>query len=93
MLEVNEYFDGKVKSISLQTETLPATIGVMAPGEYEFSTSQKETVTVVSGTLTVKLPDSDEFTGYKAGESFIVEANQSFQLKVAIDTAYFCTYE
>ena len=93
MLEVNEYFDGKVKSISLQTETIPATIGVMAPGEYEFSTSQKETVTVVSGTLTVKLPGSDEFTGYQAGESFIVEANQSFQLKVAIDTAYFCTYE
>ena len=93
MLEVNEYFDGKVKSISLQTETIPATIGVMAPGEYEFSTSQKETVTVISGTLTVKLPDSDEFTGYQAGESFMVEANQSFQLKVAIDTAYFCTYE
>lgn len=29
MLEVNEYFAGKVKSIGFQTRTLPATIGVM----------------------------------------------------------------
>ena len=92
MLDVNEYFDGKVKSISLQTETLPATVGVMAPGEYEFGTSQKETMTVVSGALTVKLPDADDFQTFEAGDSFIVEANQSFQLKVAIDTAYLCTY-
>ncbi len=92
MLDVNEYFDGKVKSISLQTDTLPATVGVMAPGEYEFGTSQKETMTVVSGALTVKLPGSDEFKTFQAGDSFIVDAEQSFQLKVAIDTAYLCTY-
>ena len=64
----------------------------MAPGEYEFGTSQKETMTVVSGTLTVKLPGADDFQTFEAGDSFIVEANQSFQLKVAIDTAYLCTY-
>jgi len=34
MLDVNEYFDGKVKSIGFQTETLRATVGVMAPGNY-----------------------------------------------------------
>lgn len=93
MLEVNEYFDGKVKSINLQTETLPATVGVMAPGEYEFGTSQKETMTVVSGALTVKLPGNDEYVTFKTGESFIVEANRQFQLKVTVDTAYLCTYE
>jgi len=42
MLTVNEYFDGKVKSIAFSTTTLPATVGVMAVGEYTFSTSQKE---------------------------------------------------
>ncbi len=35
MLDVNEYFDGRVKSIGFQTETLRATVGVMAPGTYE----------------------------------------------------------
>ena len=84
---MNEYFEGKVKSIAFQTETLPATVGVMAPGEYEFGTSQKEVMTVVSGALTVKLPGSDSWKTFSAGEHFTVEANQSFQLQVAVDTA------
>jgi len=93
MLDVNEYFDGNVKSIAFQTETLRATVGVMAPGEYEFGTNQKETMSVVSGALTAKLPDADDWTRFDAGSSFVVEANQKFQLRVAVDTAYLCTYE
>jgi uncharacterized protein YaiE (UPF0345 family) len=46
---VNEYFDGKVKSIAVNGGDLPATIGVMAPGEYTFETSQREYMTVVEG--------------------------------------------
>ena len=93
MFKTNEYFDGKVTSIAFQGESLPATVGVMAPGDYEFGTSQKETMSVVSGALTVKLPGSDDWQTYKSGEQFIVEANQKFQLKVEQDTAYLCTYE
>jgi uncharacterized protein YaiE (UPF0345 family) len=93
MFDVNEYFDGKVKSIAFQTETLPATVGVMAPGDYEFGTSQKEVMTVVSGALTVQLPASTEWTTFKQGESFNVDANVKFGVKVAVETAYLCTYE
>lgn len=93
MFKVNEYFDGKVKSIGFQTATLPATVGVMAAGDYEFGTDQKETMTVVSGALTVKLPAAADWQVFNAGDSFIVEANQTFQLKVAVDSAYLCTYE
>jgi len=93
MLQVNEYFDGNVKSIGFQGSPLAASVGVMAPGEYEFGTSQKETMTVVSGELEAKLPDADDYVAYPAGSHFIVEANQKFQLKVATDTAYLCTYE
>lgn len=93
MFDVNEYFDGKVKSIAFQTATLPATVGVMAPGDYEFGTSQRETMTVVSGALTVKLPGSEEWQTFNGGDHFVVEANQKFQLQVAVDTAYLCTYE
>jgi uncharacterized protein YaiE (UPF0345 family) len=92
MLDVNEYFDGQVKSIGFQTETLRATVGVMAPGEYEFGTSQHETMTVVSGALTVRLPGSSEWARFDAGSSFEVNANEKFQLRVTIDTAYLCTY-
>ena len=92
MLNVNEYFDGNVKSISFQSETLPASVGVMAVGEYRFDTSERETMTVVSGKLTVKLPSTDEWRDYLAGQSFVVDANKSFDLKVGTETAYLCTY-
>jgi len=92
-LEVNEYFEGQVKSIGFQTATLPATVGVMAPGEYEFGTSQKETMTVVSGRLVVKLPGEADWQTFDAGAHFEVEADRKFHLKVDVATAYLCTYE
>jgi purine/pyrimidine-nucleoside phosphorylase len=92
-LTVNEYFDGKVKSIAFQTKTLPATVGVMVPGEYTFNTSKKEVLTVISGCLTVQLPGAEEWTDYHPHASFEVAANESFNLKVTEDTAYLCTYE
>ena len=92
-MQVNEYFDGKVKSIAFQTATLPATVGVMDIGEYEFSTSKKEVMTVVSGCLKVKLPGEDSFVDYVGGSSFEVAADKTFQLQVEVQTAYLCTYE
>lgn len=92
MFKTNQYFDGKVVSIGFQGEQLPATVGVMAPGEYEFGTSQREVMTVISGALTVKLPGSAEWNTYRAGDHFEVAANEKFQLQVKQDTAYLCTY-
>ena len=92
MFKTNQYFDGSVVSIAFQTETLPATVGVMAPGEYEFGTSQYETITVVSGTLVVLLPEATEWQTFEAGQVFEIEANRTFNLKVMVDTAYLCTY-
>lgn len=92
MFSINRYFDDKVVSIAFQGEKLPATVGVMAPGEYEFATNQHETVTVVSGMLKVQLPGQPDWRDYRAGAAFEVPAGQTFQLKVAQDTAYLCTY-
>lgn len=92
MFKINSYFDEKVTSIAFDTPKLPATIGVMAPGDYEFGTSEFETMTVVSGELVVKLPASDTWQSFKAGTFFTVEANQSFGVKVSENTAYLCTY-
>ena len=92
MLKVNEYFDGKVKSIALQTATLPATVGVMEPGEYEFGTSQREVMTVVSGSMDALLPGASEWTTFGEGDSFEVDANVKFQVKMEGQVAYFCTY-
>lgn len=93
MLEVNEYFDGNVKSIAFHNGSLPTTVGVMAPGEYTFGTSQHETITVVSGVMTVKLPGAENWVSFEPFEVFKVAANESFDLKIDVDTAYVCTYE
>jgi purine/pyrimidine-nucleoside phosphorylase len=92
MFKVNEYFDGKVKSLAFGTADGPATIGVMAPGEYEFGTSTVEIMTVVSGSLTVMLPGAAAWKDFPAGTSFTVAAGKKFQLKVAADAAYLCLY-
>lgn len=92
MPSVNQYFDDKVTSIAFQTTTKPATVGVMSIGEYEFGTSEFETMSVVSGALTVKLPESNEWQTYEAGQQFTVEANKKFNVKVEVETAYLCVY-
>ena len=92
MLTVNEYFNGKVKSIALEGKTLPATVGVMAAGEYAFGTDCKELMTVVSGELSVQLPGEEQWTTFVNGQSFEVESKSSFKVKALCDTAYFCEY-
>ncbi len=93
MLKVNEYFDGKVKSIALENCDGNSTVGVMVPGDYEFGTSKIEYMNVVSGALTVLLPGKEEWETYKKGETFIVQANQKFKVQVKETTAYLCTYK
>lgn len=92
MFKVNEYFDGTVKSIAFEMAEGPATIGVMAEGDYEFGTDKLEVMHIVSGALTVKLPGTDTWETFAAGDQFTVPANSKFQLKVATATAYLCEY-
>lgn len=92
MFKTNEYFDGKVKSIAFQSATLPATVGVMAPGDYVFNTAAKELMQVVSGELLVVLPGETEATAYPSGSEFNVPADSTFKVTVTVDTAYLCYY-
>lgn len=91
--ETNEYFDGNVQSIAFQSDTLPATVGVMEVGDYTFGTGAKEYMTVVSGNLTIKFAGATDWKTFNAGETFEVEANSSFDVKVTVQTAYLCLYE
>ncbi len=93
MFKVNEYFDGKVKSLAFQAENDNATIGVMAEGEYEFGTSSIEHMTLISGQMSIKLPGENDWRAIALNETFIVEANTSFHVKTSCDTAYLCIYK
>ena len=88
----NVYFDGKVQSLSLETATGQATIGVITPGTYAFSTSTEERMVVTSGILAVKLPGGD-WKEMSAGKEFIVAANQTFEVEAKQDASYICYYK
>ena len=92
MFKINEYFDGNVKSIAFETPACPATIGIIAPGQYEFGTSTIEIMTVITGKLSALLPDSDKWTECTPGRSFTVQANKKFKVKADVNTSYLCLY-
>lgn len=92
MFKTNEYFDGKVKSIAFQGQEKPATVGVMAAGEYVFNTADKEKMSVITGELIIQLDTGGESKTYRAGESFEVAENSAFNVKVPADCAYLCEY-
>ena len=92
MVQVNEYFDGKVKSLGITANGNKATVGVMQQGEYEFNTGLKEIMTVVSGSMSVKLPGAADWKNFTAGQKFEVPANSKFQLKIPADVSYLCEF-
>ncbi|HPS21030.1 MAG TPA: pyrimidine/purine nucleoside phosphorylase [Candidatus Omnitrophota bacterium] len=93
MVKVNEYFDGKVKSMVVNSSEGKKTVGVMEAGEYEFTTSSEETMLVVDGVIKVILPGEEEWDEFGAGSSFTVPADSKFKVQVDQDTAYLCKYE
>ncbi|MFC0560370.1 pyrimidine/purine nucleoside phosphorylase [Halalkalibacter alkalisediminis] len=90
--EANVYFEGKVTSRTVLFESgEKKTVGIMLPGEYEFSTSQKEEMEILAGKLAFKLAGKDWETIEGKGV-FYVPANETFQLKVQSVVDYCCSY-
>jgi len=93
MFKTNEYFNGTVVSIGLESVEGKATVGVMAAGEYEFGTSTVEIMTVITGELTIQQPGETEWKTYKKFESFVVAKDVKFKVKCSVDTPYLCLYK
>ncbi|HOF34577.1 MAG TPA: pyrimidine/purine nucleoside phosphorylase [Spirochaetota bacterium] len=91
MLKVNEYFDGKVKSVAFSNSEGKATSGVISRGTYEFSTSSEELMKVTSGKLNVLMGDHSGV--YSTGESFVVPANSKFTVTADEECSYVCFYK
>ena len=90
--EANIYFDGSVTSRTvIFSDGSRKTLGIMLPGEYEFNTDDKELMEIFSGSLEVRLPNS-EWRNVHSGDSFEVPANSKFGLKVNSITDYCCSF-
>ncbi len=92
MITVNEYFGGNVKSLAYLSPEGKSTIGIIEKGEYQFGTTQHETMTVIEGSLKALLPGTDEWKLISAGESFEVAANQTFKVLAEFQVSYLCKY-
>ena len=79
----NIYFDGKVTSRIIKlNDGSTKTLGIMMPGEFEFSTEKHELMEILAGEMNVLLPGSDRWKTIQGGESFEVPAQSIFKLQV-----------
>jgi uncharacterized protein YaiE (UPF0345 family) len=92
MFKHNTYFDHNVQSLGFEDSTGPASVGVMAPGSYEFGTSTREVMTVVSGKLIIRLPGADSDTEFTPGQSFEVASGETFGVRIEEPSSYLCRY-
>ncbi len=91
--EANVYFDGKVTSRTVKFEDgTRKTLGFMLAGEYTFDTAAAEVMDMLGGELDVRLPGSTQWKTVKAGETFEVPADSSFDLVVREFADYCCSY-
>jgi purine/pyrimidine-nucleoside phosphorylase len=92
--KANVYFEGKVTSRTvLFPDGTRKTLGFMMPGDYEFSTGSREVMEVLGGAMDVLLPGTQEWHTFTSGQSFEVQANASFKLKLTGTADYCCSYD
>jgi hypothetical protein len=91
--KANVYFDGKVVSRTvLFPDGSKKTLGVMQPGEYEFSTGAAEEMEILAGELKWRLKDNNEWNEVVAGAAFNVPANSTFLMKMETVVDYCCSF-
>jgi len=89
----NVYFEGKVTSRVIKfSDESTKTLGIMMPGEFEFSTEKHELMEILAGELSVLLPGDGHWQTIKCGDSFEVPAQSIFKLKVKSVVDYCCSY-
>ena len=91
--KANMYFNGGVTSRTiLFSDGTKKTLGIMQPGEYEFSTGDKETMEIFSGELDILLSGEKIWRSVRGGETFDVPAQSRFTMRVKTVTDYCCSF-
>lgn len=68
------------------------TLEIILPGQYEFSTENKEHMEVLAGKLNVLLPGNEVWASFEAGQIFDIPANCKFKIAVDEVSDYCCSY-
>lgn len=92
-VKANVYFSGNVTSRKIiSSDGKVMTLGIILPGEYEFSVGEKEIVKITSGYAEVLLPSEKEWKGVEQGKNFTVIANSTYNIKSENIVEYLCSY-
>ena len=91
--KANVYCDGKVTSRTVVfADGSRKTLGIMLPGDYDFTTDEQEIMEILSGELDVLIAGAEGWKTVKGGASFEVPAKSKFSLKIKNITDYCCSY-
>jgi hypothetical protein len=91
VITVNEYLEGKVKSLGFERDGVAFTAGVLSAGDYAFDTEREEHITATVGDFDIRPPGADWKTLH-TGDTVIIPAHSTFELKVQKPAAYVCMY-
>ena len=90
--QANVYFDGKCVSHTVQfADGTKKSVGVILPATLTFNTGVPEIMECVAGACRYKLKGEDWQTS-RAGESFSVPGNSSFEIEVTEPYHYVCHF-
>ncbi len=89
----NIYFEGNVISRNIfLKDGSRKTLGVMLPGKYEFNTVSRELMEIISGKLSLKLQNYEDWKLINEGMDFNIPKNSSFKVEVLELVNYTCSY-
>ena len=91
--QANVYFDGKCVShgITLADGTKKS-VGVVLPATLTFNTGAPEIMECVAGSCEYKLEGSNEWLRSGPGQSFRIEGQSSFEIRVTEAYHYICHF-
>jgi len=91
--KANVYFDGKcVSHTVLFPDGSRKTVGVIFPSSLTFNTAAPEVMELNAGACRVRLKGEQDWKIYRAGESFSVPGNSSFDIETSELLDYVCHF-
>ena len=91
--KANVYFGGKCISHTVHfPDGRRKSVGVILPSKLTFNTAEPELMEIVAGSCLVKLPGDTEWRTYRAGDSFQVPAQASFDIEPLETLDYICHF-
>ena len=91
--KANIFFDGKCVSHTVHfRDGSRKSVGVIFPSVLTFNTKEPELMEITAGSCRVRLPGDRDWRICRAGDSFSVPANSSFDIEALETLDYVCHF-